>query len=288
MLFIKSRGETPEKRRTCVKVPGAFSRKGLGPILAPSASSYGHLETMQESGSASHRHGNNRNMPTFNLNSVPKSFGKHRDTERTSTQKGKKWNRSTSIVSREPQKFLHSTTFTPSSSPMQGSKRFPRSQTFNRQGRRNMLNSKIHITTETQSSQRMKERYQYGFLNVRDLKQRSKTVQINMDRAKEKIDARKRKIDAMKVKLRRVDECIDQKEMYSKLLLNAISYVSNRLMYGKSVENQTKSDTQYTSKLGATTTGFKEGLHEFPQSNIIYGDGFSEPDVEIPSLPKNM
>ena len=109
-----------------------------------------------------------------------------------------------------------------------------------------------------------------------------------MGRAKEKIDARKRKIDAMKVKLRRVNERIDEKEMYSKRLLSAISYVSNRLMYGKSVENQTKSDTQYTSKLGATTTGFKEGLHEFPQSNIIYGDGFSEPDVEIPSLPKNM
>ena len=99
-----------------------------------------------------------------------------------------------------------------------------------------------------------------------------------MGRAKEKIDARKRKIDAMKVKLRRVNERIDEKEMYSKRLLSAISYVSNRLMYGKSVENQTKSDTQYTSKLGATTTGFKEDLHEFPQSNIIYGDGFSEPD----------
>ena len=121
---------------------------------------------MQKSGSVLHRQGNN--ITPFNLNSSPRSFEGYRDTERISTPKGKKWNRSTSVVSREPQKFLHSTTFTRSGSSLQDRKRFLRGQGSNIQGRTSLLNSKINTATETQSPQRMKERYQYGFLNVRD------------------------------------------------------------------------------------------------------------------------
>ena len=134
----------------------------------------------------------------------------------------------------------------------------------------------------------MKERYQYGFLNVRDLKQRSQTVQVNIARAKEQIDARKRKIEAIKIKIRSVNESIDQKVMYSKRLLNAISYVSNRLMYGKSFEKHTTRGSQYTNKLGVTTTDLKESLHPLSRSNSDHGDGFYEPEIELPSLPETM
>ena len=46
-LLIQSRGKPAMIKSINVKVPGAFSRKGIGPIMAPSANLYEHIDISQ-------------------------------------------------------------------------------------------------------------------------------------------------------------------------------------------------------------------------------------------------
>ena len=67
-LLIQSRGKPAMIKSINVKVPGAFSRKGIGPIMAPSANLYEHIDIQQRTQISRRHHVNIPRRSSFHLN----------------------------------------------------------------------------------------------------------------------------------------------------------------------------------------------------------------------------
>ena len=57
-LLIQSRGKPAMIKSINVKVPGAFSRKGIGPIMAPSVNLYEHIDIQRRTQISRRQHVN--------------------------------------------------------------------------------------------------------------------------------------------------------------------------------------------------------------------------------------
>ena len=67
-LLIQSRGKPAMIKSINVKVPGAFSRKGIGPIMAPSANLYEHIDIQRRTQISRRQHVNIPRRSSFHLN----------------------------------------------------------------------------------------------------------------------------------------------------------------------------------------------------------------------------
>ena len=263
-LLIQSRGKPAIIKSINVKVPGAFSRKGIGPIMAPSANLYEHIDIQQRTQISRRHHVNIPRRSSFHLNNY---FIKQNNSHiiNVPVNKKNKWNNKTSIPREAPQVFLNST-----------------AKIGNNNSNKKKNARQVNLL-------RKKERHHYGFLNVRDLKLRSTAIEIKIKTIADQDYIRKKRIDDVKRKIHAVKEQLRYQELYKKRLLNTINNVSRRLFYGKN--KMKKTQVLLLQKYNAPPELQRNNLSMLNIENEVVRDndgedGFFEPKIALPSPPK--
>eukprot|EP00943_MAST-04B_sp_MAST-4B-sp1_P006964 g6964.t1 len=263
-ILIEARSEPAIKKATTVKVPGAFSRKGIGPVIAPSATLLKDISIKRRMQISEQNHVKNIRRASLYLNNYFLEDHKDQQKKTSSHIVKKEWNTRTSIIRDTPQVFLNST-----SAVYVGN---------------SCKKGKAHLNIkEHKNSSKCKERYYYGFLNVRALREQSTATAQKIKAVTDQNFIRHQRIDDIKKKINAMKDQIDQNEIYTRKMLSTINHVSKRLFHGK----QSKSPTQ-ENHIGALSQVMQININRFnseEESKNENGYLLCEPDIALPLPP---
>jgi hypothetical protein len=262
-ILIETRDKPAIKKATTIKVPGAFSRKGVGPLIAPSATLHKNISIKRRMQISKQNHVKNIRRASLYLNNYFIDDNQVQKIKTSSHIVKKEWNSRTSIIRNSPQVFLNST------SPVSiGNSSNKRKGNVTRKKRKKSLTKR-------------KERYHYGFLNVQASREQSTAIAQRIKSVTDQNLIRHQRIDDIKQKINAMKEQLDQNEIYSKKMLNTINHVSKRLLQG----NKLPSPTQ-ENQIGALSQVMHINKFNSEEEMISKNENeLCEPDIALPLPP---